>query len=156
MIRAPMGYVLLDVQGWPTPTGHTFIDRVDGQRYLFSHNSSTLQVELNPKVPGAVRPVDKEPLLQSPIGVIRVYVSGGNLSYEMAGPLDQRTTNNPVWTLNMSDRKTTCQLTADAVSALGDPLTLECRTIGGAGPVPGPSIGGLTFKPNTFVPGVFK
>lgn len=160
----------IDRQGyrWPVPRGHVFQDRTTGTLYLLSHDTATDLPTLVTPVPRQVFAVPEEPVLPAPAGNVRLFVSNGILRYELytaptLGGIGRRTVaNDPVFTLNLSTRRTTYRLTADQVRRFGDPLCLQrYNDLGGTLAITdlGCNLfletGGAVFEEGVFVEGVF-
>lgn len=112
----------------PLPAGFVMTDRVTGTEYLLSHNSSTNTVLLTTPVPGLWRGVAIDafsgPVLPSPIGLLRLYVASGTLTFDLA-PSSFKGVNHPiVATRNFGENGIVYEVTASAVAALGDALTV--------------------------------
>lgn len=120
-MRRVGGYYDMGKIGWPKPRAPVFEDRTTGTRYILSHDSSGPTLS---SVPGNVRARAEEPVLSSPIGPLRLYVDDGALTYELAGfPTSSVSySHDPLFTLNLSDKRTTYEITASSVEAFGDAL----------------------------------
>lgn len=112
--------------GWPLPRAIVFEDRSTGTLYLLSHDSATDEIILTTPVPSRARARPEEPTLRSPIGLIRLFVEGGELMYEaVEEPDNERRQDEPVFTLNYSDRRTTYEIHASGLVVFGGPLCLK-------------------------------
>lgn len=147
----------LGPMGWPLPRGVVLVDRVSGEPTLIAHNTAGNALQLIPNPSqlwrGEVRDYH---LLESPLGKLLVFVSGGELGYEHAPEHLTHTFHEPLYTLNLGARKATCEITATGVEALGDPLTLLCIVIGRvAGSAAPPTSQSLVYVVGVYETGVY-
>lgn len=109
---------------WPMPSPIVLRDRDTGVLYLFSHDANG-PIIVTP-VPSSVHTRSEEPLLRAGDGGnVRLFVSSGVLLIEMAADRDDDTFDEPVYTFNPSDRRTTYEVTARVVRTTDDPLCLR-------------------------------
>ena len=112
----------------PLPAGFVMVDRVTATEYLLSHTSSNNTVLLTTPVPGQWRGIAinafSGPLLDSPIGLLRLYISSGTLTFELAPDAFKGVNHPPVTTRNFGESGIVYEITASAVAALGDALTV--------------------------------
>ena len=124
-LRTIRGYAYLGPFGWPLPRAIVLRDRATGVDYLLSHDRASDTIVLTTPLPPLVRALPEEPVLASPIGGLRLYVENGTLFREEVPDAEDTRVDEPLFTLNYSDRRTTYLITADEVRATGDPLCLE-------------------------------
>jgi hypothetical protein len=133
-------------------------DRATGTLYLLSHNAADDTVELVTPVPAQAKARPTEPIIQSDIGPLRVYASGGEFRYEAA---EAGVIGPPLHTLNCADKRVTYRVTGAGVTAVGDPLRLvklsglgdatTVEDLGNVATIPSSPV----FAPGVFAPGVF-
>ena len=137
MIRLPRrvaGYTDLGLPQFPAvPTGTVFTDRTSGSLYLLSHDSGTDIVVLESPPPAtwhgrAFGPLEG-PVLPSPAGLLRLYVDGAALLYELAPANFAGRRDARVLTRNFSENKIIYEVTAPAGWAFGDALVVT-RVLG--------------------------
>ena len=147
----------LGKMGWPLPRGIVLRDRTTGVPTLIGHNAAgdALQLIPNPSQVwrGEIRDYH---LLDAPLGKLRVFVENEALGYELAPPHLAHTYSEPLYTLNLGARKATCEITANGVETLGDPLTLSCIVIGRVSVSPDtPTSQGLVYVVGVYETGVY-
>lgn len=147
----------LGKMGWPLPRGVVLVDRTTGVPTLIGHNTEGEALQFIPNPSQVWRGEVREyHLLESPIGKLLVYISGGALGYELAPEHLTHTYHEPLYTLNLGSRKATCEITADNVEALGDPLTLSCIVIGRVSVITDtPTARGLVYVVGVYETGVY-
>lgn len=96
--------------GWPNPNALILRDRATGTDYLLSHDSADDEIVLLTPVPRLVQGLPREPLIWTPAGNRRLYVENGTLFAEYAPSFLQNILHGPVFTLNLSDKRTTYEI----------------------------------------------
>jgi hypothetical protein len=111
------GYLDLGYKGPDRPSGIVLEDRADAdERFLLSYSSGLALVA----VPAYIRSEPSEPILDSPLGQVRLYVEDGELELELTG--SEGLFTEPVYTRNTADLAV-YRVTAEALATL-DPAEL--------------------------------
>lgn len=109
----------------PTPRATVFVDRTTGTQYLLSHDSEADTVALTTPVSSRVNARPSEPLVWTPFGMLRLFVDNGELGTELSG---DTVLDGPVFTLNLTERRTTYEVHGRDMIAANGPLCLRKYT----------------------------
>ena len=117
----------------PSPAGVAMTGRDDGLLYWLSDNGSgAVSLVLFTSLPrswgATVRGPTDGPLLPSPMGLLRLYVTGAALSYELAGPRSAGASVARVLSRRRGHTSQVYELTAADPFTFGDALTFTLVT----------------------------
>ena len=111
----------------PAPSGVAMLGRDDGLLYWLSDDGAggvLLNQTSLPRSWGAtVRDAFDGPVLPSPLGRLRLYITGAALQYELADPRSLGVTNQRILSRRRGHTKDVYELTAEEPFSFGDALT---------------------------------